>query len=211
MYRFTLLGGRLPHSLSPQIHRCLLRLSGQEGEYTLTETGDQAPGGWMPQLLELDGFNVTIPHKEAVIPFLKGLDPTAEAIGAVNTVYRGIGYNTDLLGFTSALEILGQPLARPESVYFGSGRNRAHDGCRRSFCRLYGMPWRTRIQQGAGRGLMQQPFASGPKGRGGESMPDRTFGGRIRPSVQRYSRGHVSSSGRMPGNRCRSFRGKGCI
>ena len=121
MYRFTLLGGRLPHSLSPQIHRCLLRLSGQEGEYTLTETGDQAPGGWMPQLLELDGFNVTIPHKEAVIPFLKGLDPTAEAIGAVNTVYRGIGYNTDLLGFTSALEILGQPLQGQRVCILGAG------------------------------------------------------------------------------------------
>lgn len=211
MYRFTLLGGRLPHSLSPQIHRCLLRLSGQEGEYTLTETGDQAPGGWMPQLLELDGFNVTIPHKEAVIPFLKGLDPTAEAIGGCEYRVSGNRIQYGSVGLYFCTGNLRAAPARPESVYFGSGRNRAHDGCRRSFCRLYGMPWRTRIQQGAGRGLMQQPFASGPKGRGGESMPDRTFGGRIRPSVQRYSRGHVSSSGRMPGNRCRSFRGKGCI
>ena len=121
MYRFALLGGRLPHSLSPQIHRRLLGLSGQEGEYTLMETGDQPPDQWVPQLLKLDGFNVTIPHKESVIPFLKGLDPTAEAIGAVNTVYQGIGYNTDLLGFTSALETLGQPLAGQRVCILGAG------------------------------------------------------------------------------------------
>jgi shikimate dehydrogenase len=56
---------------------------------------------------KLDGFNVTIPYKESIIPFLNELDETAKVIGAVNTVkviwsgnkYQLIGYNTDAFGF----------------------------------------------------------------------------------------------------------------
>ncbi len=60
---------------------------------------------------ELIGLNVTIPYKELVIPFLDALDPTAAAIGAVNTIQiepdgRRIGYNTDIFGFRSSLKEL---------------------------------------------------------------------------------------------------------
>jgi shikimate dehydrogenase len=55
----------------------------------------------------LHGFNVTIPHKTAIIPFLDRLDATAAAVGAVNTVVRvgeeWVGYNTDVLGFAQTL------------------------------------------------------------------------------------------------------------
>lgn len=58
---------------------------------------------------DLQGLNVTIPYKEAVIPYLSSLDPTAQAIGAVNTIkvtFGGnlIGYNTDYYGFTNAIK-----------------------------------------------------------------------------------------------------------
>ena len=53
------------------------------------------------------GFNVTIPYKEKILPFLDGVDPTAEAIQAVNTVRvadgKWIGYNTDVIGFEESL------------------------------------------------------------------------------------------------------------
>lgn len=66
-----------------------------------------------PQLIEnqpnLKGLNVTIPHKQAVMPFLDGLDVSAEKVGAVNVIKIGeggklIGYNSDYYGFKTSLE-----------------------------------------------------------------------------------------------------------
>jgi len=54
----------------------------------------------------LDGFNVTLPYKQAIIPFLDRLDETAQAIGAVNVVYKRVGYNTDCLGFMESIKPL---------------------------------------------------------------------------------------------------------
>jgi shikimate dehydrogenase len=61
----------------------------------------------LPDLSDLRGFNVTIPHKTAIIPFLDRLDAMAAAVGAVNTVCRvgneWVGYNTDVIGFEKNL------------------------------------------------------------------------------------------------------------
>jgi shikimate dehydrogenase len=57
-----------------------------------------------PLMKELEGFNVTYPYKEAILPYLRGIDPIAEAIGAVNVVHKGIGYNTDWIGFKDSLQ-----------------------------------------------------------------------------------------------------------
>lgn len=68
----------------------------------------------------LDGMNVTLPYKQAIIPFLDRLDETAEAIGAVNVVHQRIGYNTDCLGFMESIK----PLLRPEdkqALVLGTG------------------------------------------------------------------------------------------
>lgn len=54
-------------------------------------------------LEELDGFNVTYPYKEAILPYLNAIDPVAKMIGAVNVVSHGKGYNTDYLGFRASL------------------------------------------------------------------------------------------------------------
>ena len=57
------------------------------------------------QLLnDLDGFNVTYPYKESILPFLQQLDPIAQSIGAVNVVSHGIGYNTDWIGFRDSIQ-----------------------------------------------------------------------------------------------------------
>ena len=71
-------------------------------------------------MASLDGMNVTFPYKEAVIPYLKRLDETAKAIGAVNVIYQGVGYNTDCLGFIAAM----QPLLRKDdrkALVLGTG------------------------------------------------------------------------------------------
>jgi shikimate dehydrogenase len=74
---------------------------------------------------ELAGANVTIPHKQAVMPFLDEVDPAAQAVGAVNTIVRRgdrlIGFNTDTLGFKRALLETGIELKDQPCVVLGAG------------------------------------------------------------------------------------------
>ncbi|MBQ6727792.1 MAG: hypothetical protein IJQ87_02525 [Clostridia bacterium] len=97
--KYCLIGERLSHSYSAEIHA----LSGLN--YSLKEV----PRGKLAEFIKegYDGFNITIPYKKEIIPFLDGLDESAKAIGAVNTVVRRggkyYGYNTDLEGMRYAL------------------------------------------------------------------------------------------------------------
>ena len=74
---------------------------------------------------ELQGANVTIPHKRAVLPFLDEIDPVAQAVGAVNTIIRRtdrlIGYNTDTLGFRRALIETGIEVKNQPGAVLGAG------------------------------------------------------------------------------------------
>jgi len=112
-YRLGLAGFPLAHSRSPQLHAAALRSLGLEGEYRLYPVlpGDQAGlAGLLNGLRngELDGLNLTLPHKQAVIPWLDELSPVAQNIGAVNTIFRRggrlIGENTDVPSFWADLE-----------------------------------------------------------------------------------------------------------
>lgn len=97
---YGLIGHPLGHSLSPFIHESLMAAAGLSGSYRLYDIDPKELASRVPQLLtELDGFNVTIPYKEAVIPYLDALDVSAADFGAVNTVYRRHGFNTDRMGF----------------------------------------------------------------------------------------------------------------
>ena len=75
---------------------------------------------------DVHGLNVTIPYKEQVIPYLTGLSPEAEKIGAVNTILfrdeERIGYNTDVYGFEHALTPLWQGREKPKAaMVLGTG------------------------------------------------------------------------------------------
>jgi shikimate dehydrogenase len=104
-----LIGYPVAHSLSPQMHHAGFEALGVEARYELWET----PAGELEARVrslrapEMLGANVTIPHKEAVLPWLDECDPQAERIGAVNTIVnrngRLLGYNTDAPGFLRAL------------------------------------------------------------------------------------------------------------
>lgn len=109
MKLFGLMGYPLGHSLSPVIHRELFKISGIDGKYSLFEIPPEELGKNFSLLKEsLCGFNVTIPHKVEIIPFLDELDEKAALFGAVNTVSvsggKTKGYNTDCVGFLRALE-----------------------------------------------------------------------------------------------------------
>lgn len=125
-----LIGYPVRHSLSPQMHNAAFHALGIEAHYTLWETPLSELEARVqslrdPQIL---GANVTIPHKEAVLPWLDVIDAQAERIGAVNTIVnregRLYGYNTDAPGFLRALQEQAGPaytLQDKHAVILGSG------------------------------------------------------------------------------------------
>lgn len=97
---YGLIGHPLEHSLSPFIHQRLLGCAGLPGIYRLYDIkADQLEDTVNRLSCELAGYNCTIPYKEAIIPYLKELDETADYIRSVNTVKAFKGYNTDYAAF----------------------------------------------------------------------------------------------------------------
>lgn len=133
MQRYGLIGRALSHSFSKEHFTEKFRREGlADCRYDLFELpviGDLS--GLLADTPDLRGFNVTIPYKESVIPYLSGLDPLAAAVGAVNTVAirdgKLTGHNTDVHGFRSlvapALAGLQEPGSdiRPRALVLGSG------------------------------------------------------------------------------------------
>ena len=113
MIRLGLIGYPLGHSLSPKIHTAALQACGLQGDYSLFPVHPEDIQGLKDLLArvrtgEISGLNVTIPHKQNVIELMDELTPTAQAIGAINTIYlrenKLIGDNTDAQGFLSDLK-----------------------------------------------------------------------------------------------------------
>lgn len=122
-----LIGDPVGHSLSPALHSFLLSRAGLNYCYLAFRVGRDDLGNALAGMraLGIRGFNVTIPHKEAVIPLLDRLAPEAEGIGAVNVVVNEdgvlIGHNTDCQGFLRGLEVRGVPLSGMKAVVVGAG------------------------------------------------------------------------------------------
>jgi len=115
-----LLGRKLGHSFSPQIHGLL-----GDYAYRLFEVEPENLESFLRQG-SFQGLNVTIPYKKAVIPLLDDLSPRAKLLGAVNTVVRRedgtlIGHNTDFFGFHSLAKRSGIPFAGKKALVLGSG------------------------------------------------------------------------------------------
>ncbi len=117
---FGLIGGKLGHSYSPQIHSHL-------GDYSYVLLEKQPDE--LEELLRsgtYDGFNVTIPYKSTVIPFCDELSAVAARLGAVNTIVRRqdgtlIGHNTDYFGFETMLLRSGISISGKKALVLGSG------------------------------------------------------------------------------------------
>ena len=111
-YRFGLIGSNIGNSLSPMIFDLLFFHFGITGEFIVYDwdTNDFADG--MDTLRKLDGFSVTRPFKEAILPYMDAIDETAMKIQAVNSVRvedgKFIGGNTDREGFLYPLESIGE-------------------------------------------------------------------------------------------------------
>ena len=116
---YGLIGEKLPHSFSKEIHEKLAGYDYQLKELTAAQ---------LPAFLEkrdFKGINVTIPYKQAVIPYLDELDHKARAIGAVNTIVnrdgRLYGYNTDYDGMVALIRHAGLSLEGKTVLILGTG------------------------------------------------------------------------------------------
>ena len=115
-----LLGRKLGHSYSPQIHNLLGDYS-----YVLFEKEPEELENFLKNG-DFSGLNVTIPYKKEVIPYLSELSPTAKKMGCVNTVLRRsdgtlCGHNTDYFGFTSLVRHAGLSVTGKKVLVLGSG------------------------------------------------------------------------------------------
>ena len=126
MRHYGIIGYPLHHSFSAKYFNEKFATSGIDAEYSLYPVQIEDLRLKIEDLLEtLDGFNVTLPYKQAVIPYLDRLDETAQAIGAVNVVYRHVGYNTDCLGFMESIRPLLREYDRQALVLGTGGASKA--------------------------------------------------------------------------------------
>lgn len=106
--KYCVIGEKLTHSMSPQIHKRYFEYYRQKGTYEITQIPmEDMISDCSATLKAYDGFNVTVPYKEKVLKYLKGTSDEAKEIGAVNTVVNQngelYGFNTDPFGFESLL------------------------------------------------------------------------------------------------------------
>ena len=124
---FAVIGDPVSHSLSPAMHNAAFEATGVNAVFLALKVRQANLGSAVEGMKSLgfSGFNVTVPHKEAVMSHLDEIDGFAEKVGAVNTVTitgaKTKGFNTDVQGFKNALtRLVGRP-AGLKAVIIGSG------------------------------------------------------------------------------------------
>ncbi|MBO4519043.1 MAG: shikimate dehydrogenase [Paludibacteraceae bacterium] len=131
MRHYGIIGFPLVQSFSAKFFNEKFAREGIEAEYSLyplcdVQSGNVQSTKELKRLLDtLDGMNVTIPYKQTVIPYLERLDETAEVIGAVNVVYKHVGYNTDCLGFIDSMKPLLREFDQKALVLGTGGASKA--------------------------------------------------------------------------------------
>ena len=125
--RLAVIGDPISHSRSPKIHLPILQDFYKSVTYSKIQVAPDRLGEFLAEAerLELQGFNVTMPHKQTIVPLLDQVDPEAVAVGAVNTVVRDNGAwkgsSTDGKGFSTALLEMGRTLTDSRVTIIGTG------------------------------------------------------------------------------------------
>ncbi len=126
-YHMGVIGDPIAHTLSPAIHTKMAERLGLCGEYQACHVRAEELGEFVKRAVSQnwDGFNVTIPHKKAIMDYLDDCDPYAQKCGAVNTVkiLRGrlTGYNTDGNGLYASLKQNGVLMDNSRILLLGDG------------------------------------------------------------------------------------------
>lgn len=146
------IGDPVGHSLSPAMHNAAIAYLGLDYVYLpfpiKSEDLAAAIAGFAA--IGLVGFSITIPHKQAILPFLAEISPVARLVGAVNTVWRGengwCGTNTDVAGFLAPLQPLARDWSQIVPIILGSGgaARAVAVGCRELGCPKIGVVGRNK-------------------------------------------------------------------
>ena len=122
--KFALIGHPVSHSFSAQYLNSRFQNEDIDAYYELIDLPDIDEFIALARSGKYQGFNVTIPHKRTIIPYLDSLSPEAAAVGAVNVIQikdnKLIGHNTDIIGFRNTFE----PMLKPNhshAVILGTG------------------------------------------------------------------------------------------
>lgn len=127
MKQLCVIGDPVLHSKSPLIQNTMIRALGLDYEYVCQPVKREELSSWLDRVRVEDwaGFNATMPHKEALVPYMDELDEDAKLYGAVNTVcHRNgklYGFNTDGGGFARALAMANIPIKGTRFVLLGAG------------------------------------------------------------------------------------------
>jgi shikimate dehydrogenase len=129
MDKYGIIGYPLGHTFSPQIHNPAFMTLGIEASYDIHAIKPESFDLTIQRLKEGDykGFNITIPYKQRIIPFIDIIDPLAQKVNAVNTIKKAgnswYGYNTDLYGFLLPIQNLMQNFKSALVVGAGGAAN----------------------------------------------------------------------------------------
>ncbi|MFA3975558.1 shikimate dehydrogenase family protein [Clostridioides difficile] len=124
---FGLVGEKLSHSVSPQIHKRVFEILNIESAYKNFEISkeDISKLDGAIKLLGIQGVNVTVPYKERIMKYLDFISPEAKRIGAVNTILLRenmlYGYNTDYFGLDSMFKMANIDVQGKVAVILGTG------------------------------------------------------------------------------------------
>ena len=127
MKKLCVIGDPVLHSKSPLIQNTMIKALGLDYEYLCQPVTRGELPAWLDRVRAEDwaGFDATMPHKEALVPYMDELDEDAKLYGAVNTVcHRNgklYGFNTDGGGFARALAGAGIPIKGTKFVLLGAG------------------------------------------------------------------------------------------
>lgn len=127
MIRLAIIGDPVEHSFSPKVHGASLSAMGIEYEYEKVRVQKGGLEEYIKRAIETktDGFNITMPHKTDIIPYLEDMDDEARMFSSVNTVCirdgKLYGYNTDAIGYELSIKDCGSGFNGNRVVILGAG------------------------------------------------------------------------------------------
>jgi shikimate dehydrogenase len=127
MKKFLVIGNPIEHSLSPKLHNYWIKSNGIVAIYEKKKLKEDELKNLVLQIKQkkIDGVNVTVPFKKAIIPFLDKLTSEAQSTQSVNTLYlkdnKVIGHNTDIIGFETSIKESKFNILNKEVLILGAG------------------------------------------------------------------------------------------
>ena len=127
MKKFLVIGNPIEHSLSPKLHNYWIKSNGIVAIYEKKKLKEDELKNLVLQIKQkkIDGVNVTVPFKKAIIPFLDKLTSEAQNTQSVNTIYlednKVIGHNTDIIGFETSIKESKFNILNKEVLILGAG------------------------------------------------------------------------------------------